>query len=107
MGLIISQHFNQYAARLKQAFCIRGYNPHELQTALGKARAQDRFHIQFLSKGIPTDNFPLILMKKPVTMSNLLPLQILFPPSKPPSGKPSFPHNRQQQLRSTQLYTTR
>ena len=58
MRLMISQHFNQYAARLKQAFCLRGYNPHELQTALGKAQAQDR--TQFLSKGIPTDNFPLV-----------------------------------------------
>ena len=50
--------FDQYADRLKQAFCTRGYDPQEIQTALDKARAQDR--TQLLSKGIPTDNSPLV-----------------------------------------------
>ena len=46
------------ADRLKQALCIRGYDPQGIQTALDKARAQDR--TQLLSKGIPTDNSPLV-----------------------------------------------
>ena len=50
--------FDQYAARLKQAFCIKGYDPQEIQTAPDKAQAQDR--TQLLSKGIPTDNSPLV-----------------------------------------------
>ena len=50
--------FDQYADCLKQAFCIRGYDPQEIQTALDKAWAQDR--TQLLSKGIPTDNSPLV-----------------------------------------------
>ena len=50
--------FDQYADRLKQAFCTRGYDPQEIQTALDKARPQDR--TQLLSKGIPTDNYPLV-----------------------------------------------
>ena len=50
--------FNQYADCLKQAFCTRGYDPQEIQTALDKAQAQDR--TQLLSKGIPTDNSPLV-----------------------------------------------
>ena len=50
--------FDLYAARLKQAFCNRGYDPQEFQTALDKARNQDR--TQLLSKGLPTDILPLV-----------------------------------------------
>ena len=50
--------FDLYAARLKQAFCNRGYDPQEIQTALDKARTQDR--TQLLSKGLPTDILPLV-----------------------------------------------
>ena len=54
--------FDLYAARLKQAFCNRGYDPQEIQTALDKARTQDR--TQLLSKGLPTDILPLVSEKE-------------------------------------------
>ena len=44
--------FDQYADR------TRGYDAQEIQTPLDKAQAQDR--TQLLSKGIPTDNSPLV-----------------------------------------------